>query len=262
MNSRRNPRRIVAAVLVGVLAGGGLMATTPAGAEVAQSATTNWKKIWTKKIRPHVDARYYKKTDSDARYSTKAETSSALAGVYGKAEADARFQPRGSYAPAGSSFTKAESDARYAPHPGLIRGVYLSQVGPDTGLVSSDVTFGFVLASAPSTHYIQSGAPVPAGCSGTAAAPNAAPGHLCVFETGSSNVSGEFLFDPASVANGSSAFGATIAGYPTNAAGAAWFRGSWAVRPGGPVVSPGPASARAGGTNGAHDAGGTNATSR
>lgn len=251
MNSRRNPRRLVAAVLVGVLAGGGLMATTPAGAEVAQSAATNWKKIWTKKIQRHADARYYKKADSDARYAP----ASALANFYDKAASDARYQPKGSYAAAGSSYSKAESDAKYAPYPGVIRGTYISQVSPNTGYLTSDINFGVTLAVAPTVHYIQAGDPVPAGCSGTVAAPNAAPGHLCVFESGSSNVSGEYLFDPAGLSSGSSTFGASILGTQTSSAGTSWWRGSWAVRPGGPVVSPASATRSPGALNTSEGAG-------
>lgn len=114
MNTRRTPRHLLAAVLIGVLVGGGLMAVTPAGAEVAQVAT-NWKKIWKKQLRPQADKRYYKKSASDAKYSTKTETSSALANFYTKADADARYQPKGNYAPAGSSYTKAEIDEKLAP---------------------------------------------------------------------------------------------------------------------------------------------------
>lgn len=243
MNSRRNPRRLVAAVLVGVLAGGGLMATTPAGAEVAQSATTNWKKIWTKKIQPHADARYYKKTDSDSRYSTKAETSSALAGVYSKAEADGRFQPRGSYAPAGSSFTKVESDARYAPRPTLIRGAYAMEDSAGPIQLDAAISFGTTLSSVPVPHFIAAGAPVPPGCSGTAAAPNAAAGHLCIFEKLSNNVASRGVFQ-------TSTFGAVAYISPSVGGSGVWSIGSWAVRPTGLGAVPDAGTVAAGARNG------------
>ena len=54
----------------------------------------------------YFDARYYTKTQSDAGYMAKT-------GAYTKAESDGRFQPKGSYTPAGQAYTKAESDARY-----------------------------------------------------------------------------------------------------------------------------------------------------
>ncbi|MFZ5222278.1 tail fiber protein [Enterobacter cloacae] len=52
------------------------------------------------------DARYYTKTQSDAGYMAKT-------GAYTKAESDGRFQPKGSYTPAGQAYTKAESNARF-----------------------------------------------------------------------------------------------------------------------------------------------------
>ncbi|EPH5845220.1 phage tail protein [Enterobacter ludwigii] len=52
------------------------------------------------------DGRYYTKAQSDAGYMAKT-------GAYTKAESDARFQPKGSYTPSGTAYTKAESDARY-----------------------------------------------------------------------------------------------------------------------------------------------------
>lgn len=54
----------------------------------------------------YFDARYYSKTQSDAGYMAKT-------GAYTKAESDGRYQPKGSYTPAGQAYTKAESDARY-----------------------------------------------------------------------------------------------------------------------------------------------------
>ena len=54
----------------------------------------------------YFDARYYTKAQSDAAYMAKT-------GAYTKAESDGRFQPKGSYTPAGQAYTKAESDARY-----------------------------------------------------------------------------------------------------------------------------------------------------
>ncbi|WP_245000563.1 phage tail-collar fiber domain-containing protein [Enterobacter cancerogenus] len=54
------------------------------------------------------DARYYTKTQSDNGYMAKT-------GAYTKAESDGRFQPKGSYTPAGQAYTKAESDGRFQP---------------------------------------------------------------------------------------------------------------------------------------------------
>ena len=74
MSARRPARQLVVAVLLGVLVGGGLMAVTPAGAEVSQAVATNWKKIWKKNLKPLADKRYYTKAQSDTTFPTKAET--------------------------------------------------------------------------------------------------------------------------------------------------------------------------------------------
>jgi len=243
MKSRTNLKRAVAAVAVGVIIGGGVTIVTPAGAEVSQFAATNWKKIWKKKLQPLADKRYYKKSASDAKYSTKtevsaafanyytkAQTDAALGGYYTKAQADAKYQPVGNYAAAGSSYTKNESDLKYAAAPALIRGVFIDQAGDGDGIVTADIAFGVTLEEAPTTHYIPSGAPVPVGCSGTVGNPNAAPGHLCVFGSGSSNVNTPFVFDPTLANPASTTFGASIVASAAGA-GIAWFRGSWALRP-------------------------------
>lgn len=98
MSARRSARKLVVAVLLGVLVGGGLMAVTPAGAEVSQAAATRWKKVWKKSLKPLAVKTFYTKEQSDAAY-----------------------QPKGSYATAGSAYTKAETyskaevDAKLAP---------------------------------------------------------------------------------------------------------------------------------------------------
>ena len=85
-----------------------MAAVAPAVAEDgAQYVATNWKKIWKQKLRPLADKRYYTKVQSDAKYSTKTETSTLLGNYYTKAQSDA------GYAPKGSSYTKAESDGNY-----------------------------------------------------------------------------------------------------------------------------------------------------
>src|SRR5687768_17536337 len=134
MSSRRSVRQLFVAVLVGVLVGGGLMAVTPAGAEVSSALATNWKKIWKKELKPQADKRYYTKKKSDKRYQPKGSYETAGSGytkaeTYSKAEADAKYQPKGNYALNGSSYTKAESDAKYAPAQPLYRGTYFMSAG-------------------------------------------------------------------------------------------------------------------------------------
>ncbi len=223
------------------------MAITPAGAEVSNAVATNWKKIWKKNLKPLADRRYYKKADSDAKYASKAEsaagdaaataasnaaTDAKLGTYYKKTETDAK------YAAAGSSYSKAESDAKYAPYPSILRGTF-SVVGPASAAsqeFSNSVSFGFQFPSAPIAHFINAGAVPPAGCSGTPAAPNASPGHLCVFEKVGLNVGSRSVFGDAGIPGTVSAFGFNTY-IISAAAGTVYSYGSWAARPGGPVTA-------------------------
>ena len=231
MSSRRTVRRLVVAVLVGILVGGGLMAVTPAGAEVSSALATNWKKIWNKELKPQADKRYYTKKKSDKRYEaagsgyTKAET-------YSKAEADAKYQPKGNYALNGSSYTKAESDAKYAPLPSLIKGTYFMTTTAAAGgaQVGSDISFGYTLPAPPTVHYIPMGMAPPADCPGTIEAPDAVVGHLCVFERLDNNASGQNIYNATGSPGLASRMGALLNATST-AAGGVFVYGSWAVRP-------------------------------
>ena len=119
MSSRRTARQLVVAVLLGVLVGGGLLAVTPAGAEVSNAVATNWKKVWKKHLRPLADRRYYTKAQSDAKYQAKGNYETAGSG-YSKAESDARYYTKT------ESYTKAEIDAKLAP---LVNSVAASAGG-------------------------------------------------------------------------------------------------------------------------------------
>ena len=237
--SRGNLKRTLAAVVAGLLIGGGITTVSPAGAEVSQLAATNWKKIWKKKLQPQADKRYYTKAASNARYTP------AGAG-YSKAEADANYQPKGSYAPAGSSYSKAESDAKYAPVPTLIRGTTMqTTTAAAAGAKSGDsISWGVTLTAAPTTHYIKLGDPVPLGCSGTPAAPVAEAGHLCVFENFASNNAANIIATPTG-GPGATAVGAVLFASAA-AAGDTVVTTVWALRPagvatglgGGPAAAP------------------------
>lgn len=224
MSSRRPVRQLVVAILFGVLVGGGLMAVTPAGAEVSQAVATNWKKIWKKNLKPLADRRYYTKAQSDTRYQPKGSYETAGSG-YTKAESDAK------YAGAGSSYSKADSDGKYQAKTQLIRGGYmLGGTGAAAGEFLQDaISFGVNLSAEPTVHFIPLGAAVPAGCSGTPAAPDAVAGHLCVFEAANLNNTVSGIYQ-VSGGPGSSTMGAVVVGASAGA-GTSYSAGSWAVRP-------------------------------
>ena len=208
-------RKWIAVMSAVVLLGATLAITTsPVGA----AAGLNVNKIW-KQIKPKADKRYYKKSKVNKKFAKKKH-------VYTKAESDAAF------AGAGTSYTKAESDEAYAPAKKLIRGTS-SLVYTAAGVGSSggaSISFGETLSAAPITHIIPLGDPLPVGCSGTPAAPNAAAGHLCVFVNASVGPAGPVeVFTPIG-GFGANALGAVMINRAVGA-GEVILTTSWAVRP-------------------------------
>jgi len=238
------------------------MAVTPAGAEVSNAVATNWKKIWKKNLKPLADRRYYKKSTSDAKYATKAESAAAAAAAQAAATSAANSATDTKL---GNYYTKAQADAKYAPAQPLYRGTVMLN---DTLTAASQgdagsISFGATFPSAPTPHYIKLGDPIPAGCSGTAAAPNAAAGNFCFFETESFNTStnrGICRGGPASCPS-TDPFGAGIYAYSAGA-GPMEVLGTWAARPSGPVVNPAFVPPLAGAVNTGSPSSGTAASSR
>ena len=163
MSSRRSVRQVLVAVLLGVLVGGGLMAVTPAGAEVSSAVATNWKKIWKKNLRPQADKRYYTKKKSNARYQPKGSYETAGSGyskaeTYSKAEIDAKLAPlinsvaataSGNQAlalPAGASVVRSVS--LMPPADGMVVVTASAQVQTTTaGLARCSISLGTTLDS-------------------------------------------------------------------------------------------------------------------
>ena len=111
MSSRRTVRQLLVAVLVGVLVGGGLMAVTPAGAEVSNAVATNWKKIWKKNLKPLADKRYYTKEQSNKKYQPKGSVRDRRLGLRERLDVH-QGRGRREVRRCGSAYTKAESDAK------------------------------------------------------------------------------------------------------------------------------------------------------
>jgi hypothetical protein len=111
-----------------------------------------------------------------------------------------------------------------------LRGTFdINQPVSAAGLVASEpISFGFALSAAPTVHYIPSGGSVPAGCSGTAAAPGAASGNFCIFEVQSANGAGGEFNPVTAAANSATPFGGAVT-VTSAAAGAFNTAGTWAV---------------------------------
>lgn len=133
---------------------------------------------------------------------------------------------------------KPQSDSRYMPGGKLpagktVRGAYMmggtAAAGFDLG--TGEIAFGYrVFKAAPVTHFINTGSTPPAVCPGTHLNPQAAPGHLCVYEriqlnAGVRNVTGPGG-DGTSYAFGTGLF------VRSAAAGHYYSIGSWAATSG------------------------------
>jgi collagen triple helix repeat protein len=87
-------------------------------------------------------------------------------------------------------------------------------------LASEGMSFIFTLASAPTAHFIPAGGIPPAECPGTVAAPEAQPGHLCVYS--------EIDLNTSPALTSVTSYGFDARGNST-AAGLYGSRGHWAV---------------------------------
>ncbi|WP_158647927.1 hypothetical protein [Nocardioides houyundeii] len=204
-------RAAVAAVACLGLLFGGVTAVTPAGASFTDAATAaaqlNWNRVWNQQLKPKTDRRYYTKAKSNRRYYTKRQTDSTF-------------------------YSRTESDSRFETRHQAYRGTYFISGNGAGSLVSDSISYGATLAVAPTAHYIRLGDPVPAGCSGSASAPNADPGHLCVFEANAVNVGPRYVTDTTFAPNTATPTGAYL--YATvAAAGNGYYAGTWVLRPGG-----------------------------
>ncbi|HSV40089.1 MAG TPA: hypothetical protein VLI04_15120 [Nocardioidaceae bacterium] len=98
-------------------------------------------------------------------------------------------------------------------------------------IADTAVSFGQKFAVAPTDHYIRKGVLPPAECPGNAAAPEALPGHLCVYEAvATSNTVGGVLFDPVTDLNGvASRFGFGVYAEAVMAGPSFYISGTWAA---------------------------------
>jgi hypothetical protein len=117
------------------------------------------------------------------------------------------------------------------PSEKTVRGAYSAfATGDGSDLVTDAISFGFALSSAPTAHFIEAGGSPNPNCPGTAATPEADPGHLCIYEGESLNA-GTFFDDPLTGATGGAVrpFGAEVAVRRSDGDGDFGSRGSWAV---------------------------------
>lgn len=120
-----------------------------------------------------------------------------------------------------------------------LRGNYAigAPAGTQSGYVRTGVSFGLRLPSDPTVHKVPAGGPKPPECQGTIYMPEAAPGHLCIYQRDEIGIGTLFVCRQASAnnpdENGGSCddagrTGATIEAQPTGTSVHA-ADGSWAV---------------------------------
>jgi hypothetical protein len=127
---------------------------------------------------------------------------------------------------------KPKADKRYVKK-SAIRTIQGHYAGGGRAATTSDyawdqISFGFELASAPAEHFLPVGSPSTSQCPGTAGNPQAAPGHLCVYEAISDNRSDVIPFGATGTPSSASRWGAGLWFIPA-AAGNFYSYGTWAV---------------------------------
>jgi hypothetical protein len=122
-----------------------------------------------------------------------------------------------------------------APAGITLRGNYALSSTGSTNFVVDAFTFSLRLPAAPAPHYINVAAVAPAECPGTLTNPQAAPGHLCVYEGNGTNVGTRGVVNTETgggTTGQASRDGAGIYMFPSTT-GHAYIWGSWAVTAGG-----------------------------
>jgi hypothetical protein len=118
------------------------------------------------------------------------------------------------------------------PSGATVRGSYavVGTAAAHLDAAGDSISFGFSLGAAPTAHFIPAAGPTDLNCPGTPAAPQANPGHLCIYEGTRSNIFVAGFQDPVTLSSGSVVrpYGAEV-GARADVAGDFWTVGSWAV---------------------------------
>jgi hypothetical protein len=119
------------------------------------------------------------------------------------------------------------------PRGSTIRGAYVIRFDPAAAgrQASESISFGYTLASEPTSLFVRSGSTPPAGCPGTASNPQADPGFLCVYENSNVGTTNTVICNPVSNTCGvpASRFGGYLRTDSTGTAASTRTVGTWAV---------------------------------
>ena len=139
---------------------------------------------------------------------------------------------------------KPKADARYMPGGMLpagktIRGAYDmgGTAAAANALATAELSFGYrPFKAQPTPHFIKLGDPAVPACPGTSADPQAAPGHLCIYERFSLNAGNRSMTGPSGD-NSAWRFGAGLF-IRSVASGTFYSIGTWAATSGPAGPSP------------------------
>jgi hypothetical protein len=144
--------------------------------------------------------------------------------------------PSGAPGPKGDTGASGAPGASGSPDPlasgHTLRGTYglLEQASSGGQLDYESLPFGgFTLSAAPTAHVILIGNPKPAACPGTVASPQAAPGHLCIYEKTPMNRADLIVSNPVDDGMTETSRFGTVLRMTSTAAGQFFSRGTWAV---------------------------------
>jgi hypothetical protein len=119
------------------------------------------------------------------------------------------------------------------PRGSTIRGAYAIRFDPAAAgrEASESISFGYTLASEPTSLFVPSGSTPRAGCPGTASNPQADPGFLCVYENSNVGTTNTVICNPVSNTCGvpASRFGGYLRTDSTGTAANTRTVGTWAV---------------------------------
>jgi hypothetical protein len=98
-------------------------------------------------------------------------------------------------------------------------------------VASASISFPIALATAPSTHFVLQGTVAPVQCPGTAGAPSATTGNLCIYEASFGNTNGApTIYDPRTGLGGpAGTLGAGLELFAGSSTGVFFSDGTWAV---------------------------------
>jgi hypothetical protein len=130
---------------------------------------------------------------------------------------------------------RPKADARYLPGGNLprgrtMRGTYVIRGFSSTATLSAaNIPFAFTLRSAPTPHLVEAGDGPTVSCPGSPSNPQAAVGHLCIYESAFDDIAVYTIVSPTSGVAGSASRWGAVLRVTSSGTGGFSTTGTWAV---------------------------------